>query len=354
MRDARSSQGGFPASRGSAGGASRAGHAQAPSQPGTASPARPGAAARAGKKKAEPPGMKRLQSAGSMRRFAQQKRAAGKRIGFVPTMGALHEGHLSLIRKARGQNDVVVLSIFVNPLQFGVGEDYGRYPRDLARDMDLAREGGVDAVFIPEVADLYPEGFTTRVSGGALGTRLCGTSRPGHFDGVCTVVMKLLGIVQPHRLYLGEKDAQQLIVLQRMVTDLNVDVRIVPCTTVREKDGLALSSRNRYLGPEERAQAPRLYQALRYAQREILLRHERDTERVKEGMRALLAQGERIAIEYIEIVDPETLLPLATLSGRALIALAVRLGETRLIDNILVNVPGGRMAETQGLPGRKR
>jgi len=310
------------------------------------------AAARARRKAAA--GMKRLQSPGSMRRFAQQKRHAGRRIGFVPTMGALHEGHLALIRKARGQNDVVVVSIFVNPLQFGQGEDYERYPRDLARDMDLAREGGVDAVFVPEIADLYPEGYATRVTVGPLGERLCGATRPGHFDGVCTVVMKLLGIVQPHRLYLGEKDAQQLIILERMVADLDVDVRIVACTTVRDKDGLAVSSRNRYLTPEQRHQAPRLYQALRLAQREILIGHERDPERMAARMRDHIAAGPDFRIDYIELVDPETLRPRPVLTGRTLIALAAWLGETRLIDNIMVNVPGGRVAEGLGLTGRKR
>ncbi|MFH1144656.1 MAG: pantoate--beta-alanine ligase [Candidatus Eisenbacteria bacterium] len=298
--------------------------------------------------------MKRLQSPGSMRRFVQQKRAAGRRIGFIPTMGALHEGHLSLIRKARGQNDVVVLSIFVNPLQFGPQEDFERYPRDLARDMDLAREGGVDAVFVPEVSDLYPEGFLTRVSVGALGEKLCGAFRPGHFDGVCTVVMKLLGIVQPHRIYLGEKDAQQVAILQRMITDLDVDVRIVPCATVREKDGLAVSSRNRYLDEAEREIAPRLYQSLRLAQREILIAHERDPERLAARMRDHILAGGGIEIEYIALVDPEALVTRPVLTGRTLIAVAARLGGTRLIDNLRINVPGGRVAEGLGLSGRKR
>jgi len=320
------------------------------------SPARVAGRAKGGhaRKPAAPEGMKRLQSPGSMRRFAQQKRAAGQRIGFVPTMGALHEGHVSLMRKARSQNDVAVISIFVNPLQFGAGEDYERYPRDLARDMDLAREAGIDAVFVPEVADLYPENFTTRVTVGPLGERLCGAFRPGHFDGVCTVVMKLLGIVQPHRLYLGEKDAQQLILLERMITDLDIDVRVVPVATVREKDGLAISSRNRYLTPEERREAPRIYQALRLAQREILVGHQRDPERLAERMREHIRAGAGFQIEYVELVDPETLLARPVLTGRTLIAVAARLGGTRLIDNILVNVPGGRVAEDFGLSGRRR
>jgi pantoate--beta-alanine ligase len=269
-------------------------------------------------------------------------------------MGALHEGHLSLVRKARSQNDVVVLSIFVNPLQFAPGEDYERYPRDLARDMDRAREAGVDAVFIPEAPDLYPEGFTTRVTIGTMGERLCGAGRPGHFDGVCTVVLKLLGIVQPHRLYLGQKDAQQLIILERMIADLNVDVKVVACPTVREKDGLALSSRNRYLTEAERGEAPRLYAALRMAQREILVGNERDANRLRARMHDAITAKSGIEIEYIALVDPETLEERPVLGGRTLIAVAARVGTARLIDNILINVPGGRMAEKVRMPGAKR
>jgi pantoate--beta-alanine ligase len=311
---------------------------------------RRGTAAGKGAKKDEPSTMKRLQSAESMRRFAREAREAGRTIGFVPTMGAFHEGHLSLIRKARAQNDVVVVSIFVNPLQFGPHEDFEHYPRDLARDLDRARELGVDAVFIPETAEVYPAGFAVRVSVGPLGERLCGAARPGHFDGVCTVVLKLLGIVQPQRMYLGQKDAQQLILIERMVADLNVDTRVVACPTVREPDGLAMSSRNAYLTPEERAAlAPRLYQALRSVQRAILVEHERDATRLRERMRALIEDGAGIEVEYIAFVDPETLADRPVLTGRTLIALAARLGKARLIDNILINVPGGRMAEQLGI-----
>jgi pantoate--beta-alanine ligase len=307
----------------------------------------------AGKRPAKPQtkgageSMKRLQSAASQQRHSQRERDHRKVIGLVPTMGAFHEGHISLMRRARGQCDRVVASIFVNPLQFGPAEDYTRYPRDLARDIDRASEAGVDVVFIPEVEEMYPQGFTTSVAVGRLATRLCGARRPGHFDGVCTVVMKLIGIVRPHRLYLGEKDRQQLIIIQRMIADLNVDVKVVACPTVRERDGLALSSRNIYLSPEERALAPRLYQSLRLAQREILMTGQRDPQDLRARMEAhILADGAPFAIEYIAMADPETLDEQPKLSGRVLIALAAKLGDTRLIDNILINVPGGRMAET--------
>lgn len=291
-------------------------------------------------------GMKRLQSAESQRRHSQALRAQGRVIGFVPTMGAFHEGHLALLRKAREQCDAVVVSIFVNPLQFGPEEDLDRYPRDLARDLDRARELGVDVAFVPEVAEMYPDGFSTRVAVGVLGTRLCGAARPGHFDGVCTVVLKLLGIVQPQRLYLGEKDRQQLVILQRMISDLNIDVKIVPCATVREADGLAMSSRNVYLDAAERAVAPRLYEALRLAQRAILVGGVRDPEVIRAQMNAHILQDDPpIRMEYTALVDPETFLERSVLTGRTLIALAAAFRSARLIDNILIHVPGGQMAE---------
>jgi len=306
------------------------------------------------KKAAGTEGMKRFQSAESQRRFSRQAREAGKKIGLVPTMGAFHEGHLSLIRRARAQNDVVVVSVFVNPLQFGPHEDYEHYPRDLARDLDRAREAGADAIFVPEAGEMYPPGFSTRVSVGPMTTQLCGAARPGHFDGVCTVVLKLLGIVQPHRMYLGEKDAQQVTILQKMIDELSVDVKIVTCPTVREKDGLALSSRNAYLAPEERAVAPRIYRALRFAQREILVGGEREPERLRARMTEQITDGTPFAVEYVAMVDPETLVERRELSGRTLIAIAARLGRARLIDNLLIHVPGGRMAEKVGMTREKR
>ncbi len=295
---------------------------------------------------------KRFQSAESQRRFSRQMCEEGKKIGFVPTMGAFHDGHISLMRKARSQNDVVVVSIFVNPLQFGPGEDFNRYPRDLARDMDQAREVGVDAVFVPDVSEMYPQGFTTEVMVGPMAKRMCGADRLGHFNGVCTVIMKLLGIVQPDRMYLGQKDAQQLVIIQRMIEDLSVNTKVVAVATVREKDGLAMSSRNALLSLEERAQAPRLYEALRLAQREILLEEVRDPRQLQARMRDHILRDEVFRIDYIAMVDPETLVDRSVLTGRTLIALAAHLGQTRLIDNILINVPGGRMAEGIGALGR--
>ncbi len=296
-------------------------------------------------------GMKRFQSAESQRRFSRDMRDEGKKIGFVPTMGAFHQGHLSLIEKARSQNDIVVVSIFVNPLQFGPEEDFDRYPRDLARDIDLCRAAGVDAVFQPDVGEMYPEGFTTRITVGPMGERLCGAFRPGHFDGVCTVVAKLIGIVAPHRVYLGEKDAQQVVILDRMVNDLNMDTKLVACPTIREKDGLAMSSRNSYLTPEERAQAGKIHEALRIAQREILVCNTRDPRELAALMRDVIQEGTQIEVQYIEMVDPETLEPRPLLEGRTLIAVRARLGRTALIDNMLINVPGGRMAMTFKTPG---
>ncbi len=289
---------------------------------------------------------KRFQSAESQRRYAREMCESGKKIGFVPTMGAFHEGHLALIRRARSQNDIVVVSVFVNTLQFGPGEDFDRYPRDLARDMDLARELEVDAVFVPDVQEMYPPGFATRVTTGPFADKLCGAFRPGHFDGVCTVVMKLLGIVHPTRIYLGEKDAQQLLILQRMISDMGLDVKVVACPTERAKDGLALSSRNLQLSPEDRARAPRIYGALRLAQREILVQNTRDPHQLRERMKAHIMQDDAFDIQYIAMVDPESLEERPVLEGRTLIAIAAVLSNIRLIDNILINVPGGRMAQS--------
>ena len=293
-------------------------------------------------------GMKRFQSAESQWRWSRQAFEAGKKIGFVPTMGAFHDGHLALIKKSVSQNDLTVVSIFVNPLQFGEGEDCSAYPHDLARDTDLARELGVDAIFIPEPSEMYPEGFSTRISIGALGERLCGAFRPGHFDGVCTVVMKLIGIVQPHRIYFGEKDAQQLYIMRRMLSDLALHVKVVAVAIKREKDGLAMSSRNSLLTDPDRALAPKLYEALRIAQKAILLENQRDPDELKSRMKTHILESGRFEIDYVAMVDPETLDERPLLTGRTLIAVAAHLGETRLIDNILINVPGGQLAAGMG------
>ena len=263
-------------------------------------------------------------------------RASGKSIGFVPTMGYFHEGHLSLMRRAREENDIVIVSIFVNPLQFGPGEDFERYPRDEERDLRLAGDVGVDYVFMPGVEDFYPEDFSTYVEVEGITEGLCGRHRPGHFRGVTTVVAKLLNVVQPARAYFGKKDYQQLRVIERMVRDLNMPVEIVPCPTVREPDGLAMSSRNEYLGPQERESALSLHRSLKLAE-QMLKSGERNPEALIRAMRDLIESQPHVRkIDYIEVVDPETLEPLEEIKGRALIALAVWVGRARLIDNLEV------------------
>ena len=263
-------------------------------------------------------------------------RASGKSIGFVPTMGYFHEGHLSLMRRAREENDIVIVSIFVNPLQFGPGEDFERYPRDEERDLRLAGDVGVDYVFMPGVEDFYPVDFSTYVEVEGLTEGLCGRHRPGHFRGVTTVVAKLLNVVQPARAYFGKKDYQQLRVIERMVRDLNMPVEIVPCPTVREPDGLAMSSRNEYLSPQERESALSLYRSLKLAE-QMVKSGERNPPALIRAMRDLIESQPHVRkIDYIEIVDPETLEPLAEIKGKALIALAVWVGRARLIDNLEV------------------
>lgn len=255
--------------------------------------------------------------------------------GFVPTMGYLHEGHLSLIRRARAENDHVAVSIFVNPTQFGPHEDYNRYPRDLERDLRLLEPLQVDLVFVPSVEEMYLPGFQTWVIVEELSRPLEGASRPGHFRGVATVVAKLFNIVQPDRAYFGQKDAQQAVVIRRMVRDLNFPVEIVVCPTVREPDGLALSSRNTYLNPQERQAATVLFRALQAAKARYEA-GERDGERLREAMREVL-RGEPLArVDYVSVADPETLEELSRVEGSALLSLAVYIGNTRLIDNLLL------------------
>jgi pantoate--beta-alanine ligase len=270
--------------------------------------------------------------------LSREARARGERIGLVPTMGALHDGHLSLVRRARQVSTLVVMSVFVNPTQFAPGEDFARYPRDLARDSDLAREAGTAILYAPEAREVYPGGFGTAVSLEGLDSVLEGASRPGHFRGVATVVAKLLNRVVPHVALFGQKDAQQAIIIRRMVRDLEMDVEIEVCPTVRESDGLALSSRNVFLGPEERRAAPVLYRALRRAESAIVSEEERDPERILSLIRETVAAEPPVSLEYAAVVDGETLQPLERIRGRVLIPLAARLGATRLIDNILVKV----------------
>jgi pantoate--beta-alanine ligase len=256
-------------------------------------------------------------------------------VGLVPTMGALHEGHLSLVRRARAENDAVVATIFVNPTQFGPGEDLAKYPQNLAGDLARLGAEGVDLVFTPEAASVYPPGFQTWVVPGPLAEPLEGARRPGHFRGVLTVVSKLFHVVEPDRAYFGQKDAQQAILVRRMAADLDLSVGIVVCPIVRERDGLALSSRNAYLTPEERRAAPVLHRSLR-AVSAAWGAGERRGERLREAARAVLVTEPLAAVDYVSAAEPETLDEIETTTGRVLVSMAVRFGTTRLLDNILL------------------
>ena len=263
--------------------------------------------------------------------------AAAKRpLGLVPTMGALHAGHRSLLDRARSDNSTVAATIFVNPTQFGPAEDFSQYPRDRERDLAMMEETGVDLLFTPGTEEIYPEGFDTSIDVGRIASGLEGEHRPGHFVGVATVVCKLLSIVRPDRAYFGQKDAQQSLVIKRLNTDLNLGAEIVVCPTVREPDGLALSSRNKYLSPSEREAATVLHRSLKLA--EDL--GTSDAEEVRRRMRVLI-EGEPLAnVDYVSVADAETLEELAVIDRPALVSVAVRIGETRLIDNILVHSIG--------------
>ncbi len=278
-----------------------------------------------------------IETIDGMRRELAEARKRVFSIGLVPTMGALHEGHLSLIREARARDGLVVVSIFVNPTQFGAGEDLRTYPRGREQDLALARGAGADIVFSPAVAEMYPNGFSTWVEVEGLTEGLCGASRPSHFRGVCTVVAKLFDICQPDRAYFGEKDAQQLAVITKMSRELDLPVEIVRCPTVREADGLAMSSRNARLTPEEREQAPVLYRGL-MAARAAVENGERDAGRLREQICALLADADLATIDYVEIVDAAELTPIGVMTGRCLVALAVHFPSARLIDNVTMMV----------------
>jgi pantoate--beta-alanine ligase len=272
------------------------------------------------------------------REWVQRQRLAGKTIGLVPTMGALHEGHLSLFRRARATCNQAAISIFVNPLQFTAGEDYDRYPRDRERDLKLAGQEGMDVAFCPEVSEMVPAPLETTVDPGRLAETLCGPFRPGHFRGVATVVAKLFHIMQPHRAFFGQKDAQQAVIIRKMVADLNIPVEIELCPTVREPDSLAMSSRNSYLIPEERANATVLYRALRHA--EGLLRSGvRDASCLEQEMQRMIQAVSGAVLDYARVVDQDTLEDIRQVSGPVLAAVAVRFGKTRLIDNLIL-VPG--------------
>ena len=260
-------------------------------------------------------------------------RSSRKTIGLVPTMGALHAGHVSLLKRARSENDYVVASIFVNPLQFNQDDDLHNYPRTFTQDLHTCAECGVDLVFAPAASEIYPAEPLTFVDVPALEEHLCAPFRPGHFRGVATVVLKLFNLVQPNKAYFGRKDAQQLAVIQRMVKDLNVPVSVVPVDTVREPDGLALSSRNKGLTAEERRTAPVLYRAL-YRVIELLNAGERSVESIRQQTLPIFRQHPNVRVEYFELVDPDSLVPVAEVNDPVLIAGAIWLGRTRLIDNV--------------------
>lgn len=281
--------------------------------------------------------MHTVRSIEEVRRIVAAWRQEGFRVGLAPTMGYLHEGHASLMRRAKAENDRVVVSIFVNPTQFGPSEDLDRYPRDLDHDLDLCRSLGVDLVFYPEAATMYPDGFQTGISVAGLSAGLCGKSRPTHFSGVCTVVCKLINIVGPDRAYFGQKDAQQLAVVRRMAADLNMEVEIVGCPIVREPDGLAKSSRNAYLTPEERRAALVLNRALQLAE-EAVQAGEADSAVLLALMRDSIAAEPLVRVDYIEIVDALSLQPIPAVGDNTLFALAAFLGGTRLIDNRLITL----------------
>jgi len=268
-----------------------------------------------------------------MQKICIRLKQEGKIIGFVPTMGYLHEGHLSLMRIAKKKSDVLVVSIFVNPTQFGPQEDFQRYPRDLARDKRLIKKIGCDFLFSPSIKDMYPQGYKTYVDVQNLTKVLEGASRPGHFRGVTTVVAKLFNIVQPDIAVFGQKDAQQAVVLEKMVDDLDYGMKMIIAPTVREKNGLALSSRNLYLSSEQRKQAKVLYQALRLA-KVMIKKGERNPSKIISKMRELINKQPLPQVDYIAITDAKSLEPLNRLKGEIIISLAVRFGKTRLIDNI--------------------
>jgi len=281
--------------------------------------------------------MKKIETIKDYREHLHQIRMAGKIVGFVPTMGAIHEGHRSLMRSARAECEELVVSIFVNPTQFCPGEDFDKYPRPLEEDLDACEAEGVDTVFCPNVNEMYPAGSVTTVSVSTLTQGLCGAHRPGHFDGVTTVVAILFNIIQPDVAYFGQKDAQQAAVIRRMVRDLRWPIRIVVCPTIREPDGLAMSSRNNYLTPQQRQQAVCLFHALDEA-RQRITSGERDTAKLVAGMRKTIESAGPCEIDYIEIVDEGNLAPRAVVEGRCLLALAVHIGQSRLIDNLVVDV----------------
>lgn len=281
--------------------------------------------------------MKIIKSPDSMYADSSLVRGSGQTIGLVPTMGFFHEGHLSLMKKARKECDRVVVSLFVNPTQFGPGEDFEAYPRDFNRDCGMAEEVGVDVIFHPDPKNMYPQGFQTYVQVNQITKGLCGRSRPGHFMGVTTIVSKLLNVVTPDRAYFGKKDYQQFVVIKRMVSDLDIPVKIIGCPIVREKDGLAMSSRNTYLKPDQREAALSLLRALK-AGKMMIKNGMNDPEKIVRAMNGIVVDSPPARVDYLEVVHPDDLLPLKRIEKRALLAGAIFVGKTRLIDNQIVSV----------------
>ncbi|MDP9262701.1 MAG: pantoate--beta-alanine ligase [Acidobacteriota bacterium] len=279
--------------------------------------------------------MKVLPTIAEMRAASAQARRGANRLGFVPTMGALHEGHLSLVRAARALCDVVAVSIFVNPTQFGPSEDFSKYPRSFERDSEMLEAAGMDFLFAPSVEEMYPKGAVTFVTVEGLSEKLCGRSRPGHFRGVTTVVAKLFNIVQPDLAFFGQKDAAQTVIVEKMVRDLDLPIEIVVCPIVREADGLAMSSRNAYLNAEQRRSATVLHRALRKVE-ELAEKGERTSSKLIDAAQRVFREEPAVKVDYVEIVDNETLDPVADVSRGALVAVAAFVGATRLIDNIVL------------------
>ncbi len=278
-----------------------------------------------------------LKKINEIREAVKVIKAKGGNVGFVPTMGYLHQGHLSLIKKAKEENDFVIVSIFVNPIQFGPNEDLEKYPRDIERDTKLAVEAGCDLIFNPEVSEMFPKPLKTGVQVDGLTERLCGKKRPGHFKGVTTIVSKLFNIVAPDRAYFGQKDAQQVAVIKRMVEDLNFDLEIKVCPIIREEDGLAMSSRNVYLNPEERKEALALSKSLQLAEK-LISQGEKKVGKVISKMKEFIESHPLCEVDYIEILDFENLEEIEKIEGTILIGIAVKLGQTRLIDNKILEV----------------
>jgi len=279
--------------------------------------------------------MRIIKTVKQMQAFCEQARRRGKKIGLVPTMGYLHEGHLSLMRQARKETDLVIISIFVNPTQFGPDEDFKKYPRDLKKDERLARSVGVDVIFYPTAKQMYPDGFLTSVSVDKLTSGLCGAHRPGHFRGVMTVCAKLFNIIKPHVAYFGQKDAQQAAAIKKMVEDLDMNFKVRVMPIVREPDGLAMSSRNAYLNPSERKNALCLYNALQTAQ-DMVKSGCLDVKQIKAKITKIVRARKGTKIGYVSFVDPNTLQDVKRIKGKILLAMAVSVGKTRLIDNIVL------------------